>query len=267
MVKGSLHPASRALREAFLTLPAEDKSLPHDLVIHEEVGMGLIAQSASSGKTWTLGRPGWRAEDPEPSAAGCEFRLNGRLVSGFSFSESLREDAVESVESLKSDYAITILSGDRVEKVRAMAARLGLPESAAIGEQTPDEKAAFMDSLGDVRALYVGDGANDALAFAKASVRGTPATPHGLLQDKADFYFTGRSLGGLLHLFRIQKMRKQAITAAFAFAILYNVVVVIIALAAEMHPLLAAILMPLSSLATLGIVALVYRQNSTKLQA
>jgi Cu2+-exporting ATPase len=270
LVKSSLHPVSRALREAFLQLPVEEAPLPDDLTIREEVGMGLLGESVSQGRTWSLGRPGWRAQasDGETSpAAGCEFRLDGVLLAPFLFKEALREDAVESVNALRAHYPITILSGDRVEKVRQMARQLELPESAAIGEQTPDEKAAFMDSIGDKKALYVGDGANDALAFSKAAVRGTPATPHGLLQDKADFYFTGRSLSGLLHLFRIQKLRKRAISAAFAFAVAYNIVVVIVALAAKMHPLLAAILMPLSSLATLSIVALVYRQNSGKLQA
>lgn len=270
LVKASLHPVSRALREAFLQFQAEASPLPPDLTLHEEVGMGLIGRSGSTGREWTLGRPGWRAHADEAAPAadtGCEFRMNGSRLAAFSFREALREDAAASVQTLRRSFPITILSGDRVDKVRRMAEQLGLPESAAIGEQTPDEKAAFIESLGDRGALYVGDGANDALAFAKAAVRGTPATPHGLLQDKADFYFTGRSLGGLLHLFRIRQLRQRAIRSAFAFAVAYNLVVVVIALAGMMHPLLAAILMPLSSLATLSIVALVYRQNSTKLQA
>ncbi|NDV60859.1 HAD-IC family P-type ATPase [Puniceicoccales bacterium CK1056] len=270
MVKSSLHPVSRALREAFLNLPAEEATVPEDLKTAEEVGMGLLGKSETTGKTWSLGRPGWKTDQAGPASlpdVGCEFRLNGKLVASFSFKEALREDAIESVKALRARCPITILSGDRVDKVRAMARQLNLPESAAIGEQTPDEKAAFMESIGDAKALYVGDGANDALAFSKAAVRGTPATPHGLLQDKADFYFTGRSLSGLLHLFRIQRLRKRAIQMAFVFAVSYNVIVVAVALAARMHPLLAAILMPLSSLATLSIVALVYRKNSGKLQA
>lgn len=270
MVKGSLHPVSRALREAFLNMPAEDSAAPGDLQIREEVGMGLVAESGETSRIWTLGRPGWRANRNDGAAspeAGCEFRRDGELLKPFSFKEALREDAVESIQALRQQYPITILSGDRVDKVRAMARQLDLPESAAVGEQTPDEKAAFMEGLGEKQALYVGDGANDALAFSKAAVRGTPATPHGLLQDKADFYFTGRSLSGLLHLFRIQQLRQRAISAAFAFAVTYNVIVVMVALAGNMHPLLAAILMPLSSLATLSLVALVYRKNSGKLQA
>lgn len=269
MVRSSLHPVSRALREAFLRREDPAGSPPEGLSIREEVGYGLIAAGGGTNE-WTLGRPGWKSRgtgSPEASPGECEFRRNGHLLASFTFREALRDDALEAVEHLSQRFPIIILSGDRSSKVRRMAERLGLPESAALGEQTPEAKEAFVKSLGAREALYLGDGANDALAFSQAAVRGTPATPHGLLQDKADFFFTGRSLGGLLHLFRIRDLRQQAIRAAFILAVTYNLVVVLIALAAHMHPLLAAILMPLSSLATLSLVALVYRRGQGKLQA
>lgn len=268
MVRSSLHPVSRALREAFLQRETPTQPPPEGLIIEEEVGFGLLAASAGGATKWTLGRPGWKSNGtPESSPGECEFRRNGHLLASFAFREALRDDALEAVEHLSQRFPIIILSGDRSSKVRRMAERLGLPESAALGEQTPEAKEAYVKSLGAREALYLGDGANDALAFSQAAVRGTPATPHGLLQDKADFFFTGRSLGGLLHLFRIRDLRQRAIRAAFIFAVTYNLIVVLIALAAHMHPLLAAILMPLSSLATLSLVALVYRRGQRKLQA
>jgi Cu2+-exporting ATPase len=264
MAKSSLHPVSRALREAFLQMDVGIFQLPEDLSISEEIGMGLVAESTREGVRWTLGRPGWLADEAGPeldSSSHCDFRRNGQLRAGFILGEAMREDAVEAVARLKGNFQITILSGDRLDKVKMMAKALKLPESAAFGEQSPEQKATFMESLGSVHSLYIGDGANDSFAFSKASVRGTPATPHGLLQDKADFYFTGRSLKGLLQLFRIHKVRQFAVRAAFGFAILYNIIVVVIALLGKMHPLLAAILMPLSSFITISLVAGIYRGN------
>lgn len=271
MVKSSLHPVSRALREAFLQLDVANIPLPDDLSISEEIGMGLVAESKANGYRWTLGRPGWQA-DESSGASGelshCDFRKNGRLQAGFLLKEAMREDAVEAIADLKKKFQITILSGDREDKVKKMAKALQLPDSSAIGEQSPEQKAAFMESLGSAHSLYIGDGANDSFAFSKASVRGTPATPHGLLQDKADFYFTGRSLNGLLELFRVHKIRQLAVRSAFSFAIIYNVVVVLIALLGKMHPLLAAVLMPLSSLTTISLVAGIYRgKRQQSLQA
>lgn len=270
MVAGSLHPTSRAVREALLGMEPGGAALPGDLVIREEIGMGLEAASVQSGATWTLGRPDWKAApeaDPLPPGRQAAFRRNGRLLAAFSFHEVLREDARAAVAQLRKRFAVTLLSGDRLEKVRQMARDLDLPESAAVGEQSPTEKEAFVEKLVGRGVLFIGDGANDALAFGRARVRGTPATPHGLLQDKADFFFTGRSLRGLLELFRIHQLRRKAVRSAFIFAIAYNVVVAAVALAGKMHPLLAAVLMPLSSLSSLTIVALAYRRGNGKLKA
>ncbi len=268
MVQSSLHPVSRALREALLTVPPVDAKIPDDLHIHEAVGMGLLAESSTTGDSWSLGRPGWQAgADEKGGDAQCEFRYMGKQLAGFTFAEALREDAAESIEQLQKDYSVAILSGDTTDKVQSMARRLGLPETAALAEKSPEEKAAYVEASGGRGTLYIGDGANDSLAFSKAAVRGTPATPHGLLQDKADFYFTGRSLAGLLELLATRKLRQLAVRSTFVFAVAYNVVVVTIALMARMHPLLAAILMPLSSVCTISIVALVYRRRENRLRA
>lgn len=266
MVKSSLHPVSRALREAFL-IEATEASAPADLCVSETVGMGLIATSACLGTSWSLGRPGWRTPHGASTAGDCNFLRDERLLAAFSFEEALRDDAVHLVKSLRQRFPVYLLSGDRSRKVAAMAARLGLPPEAAIGEQVPEAKAAFVAALGKQGTLYLGDGANDALAFNHSMIRGTPATPHGLLQDRADFYLTGKSLRGLLALFDIARLRRRAIHLAFAFALLYNIAVVAVALLGHMHPLLAAIFMPLSSLATIGLVALVYKHGSAVLRA
>lgn len=283
MVRSSLHPVSRALREALLSQGLTEDALPERLSIREEVGYGLLASvstaadskgpdpSPESGDRWTLGRPGWRSATSgtadQGSGADCEFRHNGELVAAFHFEEALRDDARRTINTLSQQLAITILSGDRRGKVEAMALRLGLPAEAGIGEQSPQEKERFVSSLGGEETLFVGDGANDALAFDKAAVKGTPATPHGLLQEKADFYFTGRGLGGIIALFQVGELRRKALRRAFLFAVTYNVAVVVLALSALMHPLLAAILMPLSSVTTLSLVAWTYHLGAGKLQA
>lgn len=266
MVKSSLHPVSRALREAFL-IEEVAAAAPADLSVAETVGMGLIASSTQLGTSWSLGRPGWMVPQGSSAAGDCHFLRGQELLAAFSFEEALRDDAVELVGALRNRFPIYLLSGDRAHKVKVMATRLGLPETAAVGEQVPEAKAAFVAALGKQGTLYIGDGANDALAFSHSMIRGTPATPHGLLQDRADFYLTGKSLRGLLALFGIARLRRRAVLLAFGFAILYNIAVVTVALLGHMHPLLAAILMPLSSLVTIGLVAWVYKHGRRALRA
>ena len=100
----------------------------------------------------------------------------------------------------------------------------------------------------------LGDGANDSLAFESAHCRGTPVVHRGVLESKADFYYLGRGIGGIRRLLEINRTRARTQRAILVFAVTYNIVAVGLAMAGHMSPLLAAVLMPASSLLTLGIV-------------
>ena len=95
----------------------------------------------------------------------------------------------------------------------------------------------------------LGDGANGALAFTEATLRGTPVVDLGLLEQKADFYLLGRDLRGLGRLFALARLRRRVLTEVFLFTVNYNALV--IALAGLMSPLLATVLMPASAILTL----------------
>ena len=111
--------------------------------------------------------------------------------------------------------------------------------------------------------LYLGDGANDSLAFDAAWISGTPAIDRGLLEQKAGFYFLGRGLIGVRALLDTAALRRRTARAVVTFAIAYNAVAVALCVAGRMSPLLAAILMPASSLVSLGIVLTGFRRRRT----
>jgi Cu2+-exporting ATPase len=102
----------------------------------------------------------------------------------------------------------------------------------------------------------IGDGANDRLAFKHAICGGTPVAKQGILESASDFFFFGGSLRSLPELFNTAQRRRLTVATIFTTAVVYNVAAVSICLAGWMHPLLAAVLMPSSSLATLGIAYL-----------
>jgi Cu2+-exporting ATPase len=101
--------------------------------------------------------------------------------------------------------------------------------------------------------MMIGDGANDSLAFDQAICRGTPVVDRSILEASADFFFFGRSLRCLPALFSTADSRQRTVTTVFSVAVCYNIVAISLCLAGMMHPLLAAILMPLSSIVTLSI--------------
>jgi len=195
--------------------------------------------------------------------SGSELRRDGQWLASFHFTETLRPGAVAMLRRLEGDgLSLHILSGDHPAKVSRMARALGLPEAQALGGLSPEDKAARVRALDHQDTLYLGDGANDSLAFDAALVTGTPVVDRSLLESKADFYTLGSGLAFLPCLLATAAARARAVRAAFGFALLYNLTAVAFSMSGKMSPLLAAILMPLSSIASIAIVATISRRNS-----
>lgn len=254
---GSLHPVSRSLLEA---LGREGQSLLRDrphVSVSDIPGQGR--SYSDDGTEWSLGKPGWRSQRPvgDSSAHDAELCRNGESVAHFVFHESLRADAIAALRQLKQrNYRLVILSGDRPEKVTAVAAFLGISAADAHASLLPTEKENIVRQLDHRDTLYLGDGANDSLAFNAAWTTGTPVVDRSLLEAKADFYFMGQSLRFLPQLLTLAKRRQWVVRVAFSFALCYNLSAVFVCLLGHMSPLLAAILMPLSSAISLAIVGL-----------
>jgi Cu2+-exporting ATPase len=240
LVRENPHPVGRALHEALLLSGAGGDALAGEVI--EEIGRGV-----------RLGP--WALLRPESGEGGAVFTRAGRRVAEFSFAETARVGARGELAALRGrGLALAVLSGDRREKVAALAAELGVAEGEASGEMGPREKAAWVDAHGGGAALMLGDGANDSLAFDVALCRGTPAVHRGVLATKADFYYLGRGLGGVRALFEANDARRSTQIALLVFMVAYNLTAVGLAATGHMNPLFAAVLMPLSSLATLAIV-------------
>jgi P-type Cu2+ transporter len=84
-----------------------------------------------------------------------------------------------------------------------------------------------------------------------------------VLESKADFYTLGSGLSFLPGLLETACSRVHAVRQAFGFALVYNLTTVAFSMAGKMSPLLAAILMPLSSVVTIVIVAACFSNKLT----
>jgi Cu2+-exporting ATPase len=218
-------------------------------------GDGATTSEGAAGQKPQAGGPG------APQHGTCLSR-QGIPVAVFYFRDTVRPDAREAVQNLsRRGLRLHIFSGDAPGKVSRVADELEIPVENAHGGMSPDDKRSMLETVEGHRALYLGDGANDSLAFESAWCTGTPVADRGLLQEKADFYFLGRSLRFLPRLFATARLRGHAVATVFGFAVTYNLATAAVCLAGAMNPLLAAVLMPLSSVATLAIVALAFRRS------
>lgn len=244
LVQDNPHPVSQCLLENLLGSGSTPELLSG--TVEETVGQGVALGA------WSLGRPGWKSAVAEQ---GTVLARDGHTVAVFVLRDAIRSDAVDELQHLeKLGFAAHILSGDHTDKVHVMTRELGLPDDHGHGDMTPQQKAAWLQSHSQQDALMLGDGVNDSLAFDAALCRGTPVVHRGVLEQKADFYYLGRGIGGIRALFEVNAVRRHAELLILIFSVVYNLLAVGFAAAGHINPLVAAILMPANSLLTLALV-------------
>jgi Cu2+-exporting ATPase len=144
---------------------------------------------------------------------------------------------------------VHLLSGDRPDRVQRAAAALGIPASLARGGMSPQDKARAIEQLDHGDVMMVGDGLNDAPAFAAAFCAGTPAMDRPVLPARADFCFRSAQAGAVRAVFEVADLHAHVVRINLTLALFYNGTTLVACFLAAMTPVLCAILMPISSAA------------------
>jgi Cu2+-exporting ATPase len=198
-----------------------------------------------------------RTHDPfvtAPDLTPVHIAVDGVTVGYAWFGDLVREDSVAAVDALRErGWQVRILSGDAASVVRRVAHAVRLPPNAASGAVTPEAKLHEVEWLRAAgrRVVMVGDGVNDAAAIAAASVG---IAVHGGAEASlatADVYLTRPGLTPLIELSDGAARTMWIIRRNILFSLAYNVVGVTLAMTGTINPLVAAIMMPLSSITVL----------------
>ncbi|MFN7950167.1 MAG: heavy metal translocating P-type ATPase metal-binding domain-containing protein [bacterium] len=250
LVAQSSHPKSAAVRRH---LEARGVVLARRLAVIEKPGSGLEAEV--DGHDARFGAPRWAASDA-PADADVVFAIDGRTRAALRTAEELRRDARAEIEWFQSAGLETwILSGDSDDRVAVLARELGVAPEHAIGDASPDGKAEWLSRHDHDDTLMVGDGINDSLVVANAWCSGTPAVDRPFMAARSDFYFTTAGLAPLRRALLAARRLRAVLERNLAWAVAYNALAVTLALAGLMKPWLAAVLMPLSSIAIVAATA------------
>jgi P-type Cu2+ transporter len=243
LARASRHPLARALVRACPAAPVRE-----DVV--EVPGRGLEADGGSGGMARLGSAAFCGVPDVDGSAPHFWFVRPGRAPVRFAFHDPLRADAATVVTALR-DRGITVhlLSGDRDAVASAAAAEAGIVHWT--GGVTPAGKVAALAALRDQgrRVLMVGDGLNDAPALAAAHVSMSPADAADISQTAADLVFRGDRLSPVLDALSTARRADRVVRQNLAFALVYNVVAVPMAILGLVTPAIAAAVMSTSSIA------------------
>jgi Cu2+-exporting ATPase len=176
--------------------------------------------------------------------------VDGILVAAAGLGDKIRDDARGSLDTLRArGWRTVLLSGDAPDVVQAVGSTLGFASSETIGAASPEDKLAYVERLKrDGRVVMVGDGVNDAAAIAAAHVGiGVHGGAEACLST-ADIYLTRPGLSALVELTSGSRNTMHVIRRNIGFSIGYNLIGAGLAVIGLLNPLIAAVLMPTSSL-------------------
>jgi Cu2+-exporting ATPase len=255
----SEHPLSRAIA-AWTAAAGRTPVVWRD--VREVPGCG-VEGSDEQGHRWRLGQGAWvRDVGPERIAAGLTssddsprvfFGPVGQPVLSLGFDEGLRPDAVEAVNALQRDgLRLTLLSGDSPARASKLASRLGLAD--VHGRASPEDKlraVAEAQRRGE-RVGMLGDGVNDAPVLAQADV--SLAMGRGAMVSRlhADAVLTSNRLADVVAARRLGQRLLRVTRQNLAWAAVYNLACVPLALVGWLPPWAAGLGMALSSLLVVG---------------
>ncbi|RMG47931.1 MAG: heavy metal translocating P-type ATPase [Acidobacteria bacterium] len=180
--------------------------------------------------------------------------IDGKIAAVAGLGDPVRPEAERAVRDLRRlGWEVFLLSGDHPRVARAAGAQLGLPGSAVTGGATPERKARIVSAARRrwPTVVMVGDGVNDAAALAAATV-GIAA--HGSAEASfaaADIALQRPGLDGVVTAVRGARRTLAAIRRNLIVSAAYNLVAAALAMAGAIDPLVAAVLMPMSSLTVL----------------
>ncbi len=185
----------------------------------------------------------------------CWMVVDDRVVAIAAIGDSIRPDAVTTINKLGNlGWRIGILSGDHPEIVNRVAKRLGINSELAHGGVCPEEKLALVqENSKHETVVMVGDGVNDSAALAAATVGIAVKNGAEASLAAAPVYLAEPGLSPVMQLIQISKSTQRTMAVNFAVSIGYNLTFAALAFSGLINPLVAAIVMPISSLTVVSL--------------
>jgi Cu2+-exporting ATPase len=193
-------------------------------------------------------------DEAESEGATCiHVAIDDREVATISLTDQLRPDALTLIDSIrKLGVKVTLLTGDRKPVADAIARQLGGMDT--IAEVLPEDKEKIIRDLQSTGAIVamVGDGVNDAPALVRADVGIALASGTEISGDSADIVLMTDELKNVQMAIQLSIRTLRTIRQNIVISTIYNIIMVPLAMATLVTPLVAAISMPVSSLMVIG---------------
>ncbi|KZL64818.1 copper-translocating P-type ATPase [Colletotrichum tofieldiae] len=243
------HPVSVAVAAHLRAMGISASAVPDAKTL---TGKGV--EATVSGRKLRAGNSRWLGFSTDPRVepilskgytAFC-FTIDNTLAAVFGLEDSIRSDALETITALQtSGIAVHVLSGDDDGAVRAVAAQLRIPDTNVRSRCTPGDKQAYIQTLlsrpvsanpykilktkpREPVVIFCGDGTNDAVALAQATIGVHMNEGTDVAKSAADVVLMRPSLTGILTAISISKKAIHRIAFNFGWSFVYNLFAILL---------------------------------------
>ncbi|WP_250434414.1 heavy metal translocating P-type ATPase [Hanstruepera flava] len=242
-LRGSNHPLSRTLYDI---LDSHNIiSLNH---FEEHLGQGIEASHEQDcikiGSASFVG-----ATETQLLNTTVHISTNNKYKGKFTFYNSYRKGISKLFNKLKKHYDLVILSGDNEGELENLK-KLLPSKTKLIFNQKPEDKLEYIKyhQTEGAKVLMVGDGLNDAGALAQSNVGIAISENVNVFSPACDAILDATKFNKLYRFIKASKSAIKIIKWSFILSFIYNIIGLYFAVTGQLAPVIAAILMPLSSI-------------------
>jgi Cu+-exporting ATPase len=279
--RGSEHPLGQAIVKE-----AEKRGI--DLFEPEEfrASSSLGVKAKINGQQVLVGKPNWFDEmelnhdDVKGQIRSLQDEgktvmmvlVDRRLAGLIAVTDTVKPESEEAINDLhEHNLKVVMLTGDNIQTARAIASEVSIDEIVA--EVRPEEKSErikeFQGKGGKVG--MVGDGINDAPALAQADVGFAIGTGTDVAIESGDVILASGNLKGVSKAINLSRATMRTVRQNLFWAFFYNIVLIPVAAGVlypfeflptflrQLHPILAALAMALSSITVVSNSLLLYK--------
>ena len=181
------------------------------------------------------------------------IKIGNELKGHFEFAHSYRNGLQSVIDSIKTNRLMYLLSGDNDNERKELAKVFG-DDVELHFSQSPMDKLNFIQALqkNNKKVLMIGDGLNDAGALKAASVGISITEDTAHFSPASDIIMDAGMFDNLPKFLKLSKNTLKVIHMSFVISMIYNIIGLSFAVQGTLSPLIAAILMPLSSVTVIA---------------
>lgn len=247
-LRASNHPLSRSLYQLL-----QSQGIDTLDAFKEEVGKGIVGVLREN--EIKVGSYAFVAQEEDtftkayPNKTAVHISSNNRYKGCYIFYNEYRKGVEDIFRSLATSCSLAVLSGDNEGEKNYL--QTVLPQGTALlFNQEPVDKLHYIKNLQEKghKVLMIGDGLNDAGALAQSDVGLVISENVNVFSPACDGILDASRFQDITKFITLSQKGKRVIQYAFIFSLLYNLIGLGFAITGHLAPVVAAILMPLSSI-------------------